>query len=102
MRDFQGKTAFITGGAGGLGRAFAKALLAEGANVALADIDERALERAVDEIAAPKAASWGWPATPRIAARSNGRRRRRFALSGGCISCSPTRASAAATPGWRS
>jgi len=53
MRDFRGRTAFITGGAGGLGRAFARALLAEGANVAIADIDERALERAVDEIAAP-------------------------------------------------
>ncbi len=53
MRDFQGKTAFITGGAGGFGRAFAKALVAEGANVALADVDERALARAVEELQAP-------------------------------------------------
>ena len=53
MRDFRGKTAFITGGAGGLGRAFAKALIAEGANVALADIDERALVRAAEELDAP-------------------------------------------------
>ncbi len=53
MRDFRGKTAFITGGAGGFGRAFAKALIAEGANVALADVDERALARAVEELQAP-------------------------------------------------
>ena len=53
MRDFQGKTAFITGGAGGFGRAFAKALIAEGANVALADIDEGALARASEELQAP-------------------------------------------------
>lgn len=53
MRDFQGRTAFITGGAGGFGRAFAKALLAEGANVALADVDERALTRAVEDLQAP-------------------------------------------------
>jgi len=53
MRDFHGKTAFITGGGGGLGRAFAKALIAEGANVALADLDERALARASEELQAP-------------------------------------------------
>ncbi len=52
MRDFHGKTAFITGGAGGFGRAFAKALIAEGANVALADVDERALARAAEELGA--------------------------------------------------
>ncbi len=53
MRDFTDKTVFITGGAGGLGRAFARGLLAEGAKVALADIDERALTRAVEELGAP-------------------------------------------------
>ncbi len=53
MRDFTDRTAFITGGAGGFGRAFAKALLAEGAKVALADVDERALARAVEELQAP-------------------------------------------------
>ena len=52
MRDFSARTAFITGGAGGLGRAFARALLAEGANVALADVDEGALKRAAEELQA--------------------------------------------------
>jgi NAD(P)-dependent dehydrogenase (short-subunit alcohol dehydrogenase family) len=36
---FEGKVAFITGGAVGFGRAFAKALVAEGCAVAIADID---------------------------------------------------------------
>jgi len=41
---FQGKTAFITGGAVGLGRAFARALTAEGASVAIAEIDTEGAE----------------------------------------------------------
>jgi NAD(P)-dependent dehydrogenase (short-subunit alcohol dehydrogenase family) len=43
-KRFEGKVAFITGGAIGFGRAFAKALVAEGAAVALADIDLPAAE----------------------------------------------------------
>src|SRR3546814_2967189 len=39
MTDVAGKTAFITGGASGLGFANAKALVAKGASVILADID---------------------------------------------------------------
>lgn len=38
MARYEGKVAFITGGAIGFGRAFARALLAEGASVALADV----------------------------------------------------------------
>jgi 3-oxoacyl-[acyl-carrier protein] reductase len=46
---FAGKTAFITGGAIGFGRAFARALIAEGAGVAIADIDvEMAQQTAAD------------------------------------------------------
>jgi NAD(P)-dependent dehydrogenase (short-subunit alcohol dehydrogenase family) len=41
---FAGKVAFITGGAIGFGRAFARALADEGAAVALADIDRPAAE----------------------------------------------------------
>jgi len=45
-----GKTAVITGGAGGLGLAMARTLLAEGANVVLTDVSPEALERAVNEL----------------------------------------------------
>ncbi|MDY0873777.1 bifunctional rhamnulose-1-phosphate aldolase/short-chain dehydrogenase [Dongia rigui] len=45
-----GQIAFITGGAGGIGRATAEALLAEGACVALADIDAGRLEQTVTEL----------------------------------------------------
>ncbi len=46
MTTLQGKTAFITGGASGIGLAIARALLDVGAHVALADIEAIALERA--------------------------------------------------------
>jgi NAD(P)-dependent dehydrogenase (short-subunit alcohol dehydrogenase family) len=49
MARFEGKVAFVTGGAVGFGRAFAQALLAEGASVVLADI---ALDAARDTAAA--------------------------------------------------
>ena len=42
----EGKTAVVTGGPGGLGRAIASAFLAQGANVVLTDISETALDRA--------------------------------------------------------
>ncbi|WP_157218962.1 SDR family NAD(P)-dependent oxidoreductase [Flavisphingomonas formosensis] len=44
--EHQGRTAFITGGARGLGFGFAKALAAEGARIAIADIDAAEGERA--------------------------------------------------------
>jgi NAD(P)-dependent dehydrogenase (short-subunit alcohol dehydrogenase family) len=47
---FEGKVAFITGGAIGFGRAFARALTAEGAAVVLADIDLDGAERTADEL----------------------------------------------------
>jgi 3-oxoacyl-[acyl-carrier protein] reductase len=47
---FQGKTAFITGGAIGLGRAFARALIGEGAAVAIADIDSEGADRTAAEL----------------------------------------------------
>lgn len=47
MNDFDGKSAFITGGASGLGLAMAEAFGAEGMNVMLADIEQDALDRAV-------------------------------------------------------
>ncbi len=47
LTDFNGKTAFITGGASGIGFAMAKAFAARGANVMLADIEEGPLQEAI-------------------------------------------------------
>ncbi|MBC7637099.1 MAG: SDR family NAD(P)-dependent oxidoreductase [Acetobacteraceae bacterium] len=46
MQDFNGKTAFITGGASGIGLGLAEAFLAVGMNVVLADIEAAALAAA--------------------------------------------------------
>jgi NAD(P)-dependent dehydrogenase (short-subunit alcohol dehydrogenase family) len=50
MQEFRGKTAFVTGGASGMGLAMAEAFGREGMNVMLADIEEGALRRAVEEL----------------------------------------------------
>ncbi|GFG62740.1 beta-ketoacyl-ACP reductase [Mycobacterium kubicae] len=55
---FQNKIAFITGGAVGLGRAFARALTSEGASVALADIDGDGASRAAADLVAEGADAW--------------------------------------------
>ena len=44
MNDFHDKTAFITGAANGIGLGIARSLARAGANIAIADIDEAALE----------------------------------------------------------
>lgn len=46
MQQLTGKTAFITGGASGIGFALAKAALGEGMRVAIVDVDAKALEDA--------------------------------------------------------
>ena len=51
MRDLAGKTAVITGGAGGIGMAMARAFGAEGMAVVLADIEQVPLESAAAELA---------------------------------------------------
>ena len=43
MRNFEGKTAVVTGAASGMGLAFAERFAAEGMNVVMADIEEEAL-----------------------------------------------------------
>jgi NAD(P)-dependent dehydrogenase (short-subunit alcohol dehydrogenase family) len=50
MKDLNDKIAFITGGAGGLGLAIAKAFGREGMKVMIADIEEQALGRALEEL----------------------------------------------------
>jgi len=47
MRDFEGKTAFVTGGASGIGLALGRAFAEAGMKVMLADVETAALERAL-------------------------------------------------------
>jgi NAD(P)-dependent dehydrogenase (short-subunit alcohol dehydrogenase family) len=51
MEHLQGKVAVITGGAGGIGRALAEELLAEGAKVVVADVQAGLVEACVAELA---------------------------------------------------
>jgi NAD(P)-dependent dehydrogenase (short-subunit alcohol dehydrogenase family) len=48
--DFQGKVVMVTGGAGAIGLATAKAFAAGGANCILVDLDERRLKDAVSQL----------------------------------------------------
>jgi NAD(P)-dependent dehydrogenase (short-subunit alcohol dehydrogenase family) len=50
MRELAGKTAFVTGGAGGIGFALARAFAQGGMKVMLADIEPDALEAAVESL----------------------------------------------------
>jgi NAD(P)-dependent dehydrogenase (short-subunit alcohol dehydrogenase family) len=52
MQDFNGTVGVVTGGGSGIGLAIARALVAHGAKVVLADIDEEALARAEAALAA--------------------------------------------------
>lgn len=55
LRQLRGRLAVITGGARGIGRCTAEALLAQGLKVIIADIDELSAVRTADELA-----SKGW------------------------------------------
>lgn len=50
MREFKGKTAFVTGGASGIGLAMAKAFAEKGMNVMLADVERSALDSALTDL----------------------------------------------------
>ena len=50
MIEFAGRTAFVTGGANGIGIGLVRALLAEGCKVAIADIREDSIEQALKSL----------------------------------------------------
>ncbi|NGP09463.1 SDR family NAD(P)-dependent oxidoreductase [Rhodococcus sp. 14C212] len=52
MKEIKGRTAVVTGAGGGMGRSIALELAAEGANVAVVDIDKAAAEAVAAEIGA--------------------------------------------------
>ena len=54
MKNLPGKTAFVTGGASGIGLGIAKALLGAGMNVVIADIRDDHLEAALAELGTPQ------------------------------------------------
>ena len=58
----RGKVALVTGGASGLGYAFAEILVQAGATVVIADWDGGALEKAVTSLAGAAAAAGREPA----------------------------------------
>ena len=49
MKDFAGKVAVVTGGASGIGRSLVKELLAAGAKVVIADVEQGALDKVLAE-----------------------------------------------------
>jgi NAD(P)-dependent dehydrogenase (short-subunit alcohol dehydrogenase family) len=51
MKDFKGKTAFVTGGASGIGLAMARAFGRQGMNVVIADIEDAPAKVAVERLA---------------------------------------------------
>jgi NAD(P)-dependent dehydrogenase (short-subunit alcohol dehydrogenase family) len=52
ITDFADKVAVITGGASGVGRALGRCLIARGAHVVVADVEQSALDDAVDALSA--------------------------------------------------
>lgn len=55
MKDFAGRTAFVTGGANGIGIGVVRALLAEGCKVAIADIRMESIDQALQALDNPQA-----------------------------------------------
>ncbi len=51
MKDLEGKVAFVTGGASGMGLAMVRSFLRAGMKVVAADVEENALARVREEFA---------------------------------------------------
>jgi NAD(P)-dependent dehydrogenase (short-subunit alcohol dehydrogenase family) len=60
MKDFAGKTAFVTGGANGIGFAMARAFGRRGMKVAIADVEAETCAKAVDTLKAEGIAAIGF------------------------------------------
>ena len=50
MREFRNRVAVVTGGAGGIGKALARAFVGEGMKVVIADVEEAALQATAKEL----------------------------------------------------
>jgi len=61
MKDFSGKTAFVTGGAGGIGFAMARAFGGRGMKVAIADVEAETCAGAVETLRAEGITAIGIP-----------------------------------------
>jgi NAD(P)-dependent dehydrogenase (short-subunit alcohol dehydrogenase family) len=59
VKEFQGKTAFITGGASGLGLSMARAFGHAGMNVVLADIDDKLAKSVAEQLASEQIKATG-------------------------------------------
>jgi nucleoside-diphosphate-sugar epimerase len=59
MFDVRGKSVIVTGGASGIGRAYAEVMVHNGARVCILDIDQAALDVVVGEIGAGGGEVWG-------------------------------------------
>jgi NAD(P)-dependent dehydrogenase (short-subunit alcohol dehydrogenase family) len=61
MKDFAGKTAFVTGGAGGIGFAMARAFGRRGMKIAIADVEVDTCAKAVETLRAESITAIGIP-----------------------------------------
>ena len=75
MRELSGKTAFVTGGASGIGLALGRAFAEAGMNVMLADVEPGALDQARKSLGHSHSMSAASPATLPIPTASSARRK---------------------------
>lgn len=59
MFDVRGKSTIVTGGASGIGRAYAEIMAEQGARVCIFDLDKKGLDQAVEEMSRAGGDVWG-------------------------------------------